>query len=64
MRAVQLTAYGNPVEGLEFVDIPEPDAPGRTRSSSASNFLPSTRTTSCSPWASMRCARASHRHRQ
>src|SRR3984893_3239923 len=28
MRAVQLTAYGNPVEGLEYVDIPEPDAPG------------------------------------
>src|SRR5882672_8816629 len=28
MRAVQLTAYGNPVEGLRYVDIPEPDAPG------------------------------------
>jgi NADPH:quinone reductase-like Zn-dependent oxidoreductase len=28
MRAVQLTAYGNPIEGLKFVDIPEPDAPG------------------------------------
>src|ERR1700737_2198190 len=28
MRAVQLTAFGNPVDGLEFVDIPEPDAPG------------------------------------
>src|SRR3984893_4316685 len=28
MRAVQLTAFGNPVEGLEYVDIPEPDAPG------------------------------------
>jgi NADPH:quinone reductase-like Zn-dependent oxidoreductase len=28
MRAVQLTAYGNPVEGLKYVDIPEPDAPG------------------------------------
>ena len=28
MRAVQLTAFGNPVEGLECVDIPEPDAPG------------------------------------
>jgi NADPH:quinone reductase-like Zn-dependent oxidoreductase len=27
MRAVQLTAYGNPVEGLKYVDIPEPDAP-------------------------------------
>jgi len=30
MRAVQLTAYGNPVEGLKYVDIPAPDAPGRT----------------------------------
>jgi NADPH:quinone reductase-like Zn-dependent oxidoreductase len=28
MRAVQLTAYGNPVEGLKLVDIPAPDAPG------------------------------------
>ena len=28
MRAVQLTAFGNPVEGLEYVDIPEPNAPG------------------------------------
>ena len=28
MRAVQLTAFGPPVDGLECVDIPEPDAPG------------------------------------
>ena len=28
MRAVQLTAFGNPVDGLEYVDMPEPDAPG------------------------------------
>ncbi len=28
MHAVQLTAYGNPVEGLKYVDIPEPEAPG------------------------------------
>src|SRR5258708_11498616 len=28
MRAVQLTAYGNPVEGLKYVDIPAPGAPG------------------------------------
>src|ERR1700681_1161387 len=28
MRAVHLTAYGNPVEGLKLVDIPAPDAPG------------------------------------
>jgi short-subunit dehydrogenase len=28
MRAVQLTAFGNPVDGLEYVDSPEPEAPG------------------------------------
>ena len=28
MHAVQLTAYGDPVEGLKYVDIPEPGAPG------------------------------------
>jgi NADPH:quinone reductase-like Zn-dependent oxidoreductase len=28
MRAVQLTAFGKPVDGLECVDIPEPDTPG------------------------------------
>src|SRR5258708_10751111 len=28
MRAVQLTAFGNPVDCREYVDIPEPDAPG------------------------------------
>ena len=28
MRAVQLTAFGNPVDGAKYVDIPEPDAPG------------------------------------
>jgi NADPH:quinone reductase-like Zn-dependent oxidoreductase len=28
MRAVRLTAFGNPVDGLEYVDIPQPDAPG------------------------------------
>ena len=28
MRAVQLTAYGNPIEGLNYVNLPEPDAPG------------------------------------
>jgi NADPH:quinone reductase-like Zn-dependent oxidoreductase len=27
MRAIQLTAYGNPVEGLKYVDLPEPEAP-------------------------------------
>src|SRR5258708_27933245 len=28
MRAVHLTAFGNPVESLEFVQIQEPAAPG------------------------------------
>jgi NADPH:quinone reductase-like Zn-dependent oxidoreductase len=28
MHAVQLMAYGKPVEGLKYVDIPEPDSPG------------------------------------
>src|SRR5713226_6020359 len=28
MRAIQLIAYGNPVEGLKYVDLPEPEAPG------------------------------------
>jgi NADPH:quinone reductase-like Zn-dependent oxidoreductase len=28
VQLVQLTAYGNPVDGLEYADIPEPDAPG------------------------------------
>jgi two-component system, NtrC family, sensor kinase len=26
MRAVQLTSFGDPVDGLQYVDIPEPDA--------------------------------------
>jgi NADPH:quinone reductase-like Zn-dependent oxidoreductase len=28
MHAVQLTAYGDPLEGLKYVDIPGPEAPG------------------------------------
>ena len=28
MRAVHLTAFGNPVESLQFVEIQEPPAPG------------------------------------
>ena len=28
MRAVQLTAYGDPVAGLKYVNLPEPEAPG------------------------------------
>src|SRR5579862_8677710 len=29
MRAIHLTAFGNPVESLEYVQIQEPPAPGR-----------------------------------
>jgi NADPH:quinone reductase-like Zn-dependent oxidoreductase len=28
MRAIHLTAYGNPIDGLKLVEIPEPPAPG------------------------------------
>jgi NADPH:quinone reductase-like Zn-dependent oxidoreductase len=28
MRAVQLTSFGDPINGLQYVDIPEPDPPG------------------------------------
>src|SRR5258708_10378483 len=28
MRAVHLTAYGNPIDGIEFVEIPETPEPG------------------------------------
>ncbi|SRR6266446_4789695 len=28
MRAVRLTAYGSPIDGFKFVEIPEPPAPG------------------------------------
>jgi NADPH:quinone reductase-like Zn-dependent oxidoreductase len=28
MHAVQLTSYGDPLEGLKYVEIPTPDAPG------------------------------------
>src|SRR5208337_1853001 len=28
MRAVQLTSYGNPLEGLKYVEIPAPEAAG------------------------------------
>jgi NADPH:quinone reductase-like Zn-dependent oxidoreductase len=40
MRAVQLTAYGNPVEGLKYVDIPAPDAPGPNQVLIAVEFCP------------------------
>jgi NADPH:quinone reductase-like Zn-dependent oxidoreductase len=28
MRAVQLTSFGDLVDGLAYVDVPEPDPPG------------------------------------
>jgi NADPH:quinone reductase-like Zn-dependent oxidoreductase len=40
MRAVQLTAYGNPVDGLEYADIPEPDAPGANQILAGVEFSP------------------------
>src|SRR5882724_11707997 len=40
MRAVHLTAFGNPVDGLEFVDSPEPDAPGPNQVLTGVEFSP------------------------
>jgi NADPH:quinone reductase-like Zn-dependent oxidoreductase len=40
MRAVQLTAYGNPIEGLQYVNIPEPEAPGPNQVLIAVEFSP------------------------
>src|SRR5258707_4047705 len=40
MRAVHLTAFGNPVDGLEFVDIPEPDSPGPNQVLTGVEFSP------------------------
>ena len=40
MRAVQLTAYGDPVEGLKYVDIPEPKAPGQNQVLMGVEFSP------------------------
>jgi NADPH:quinone reductase-like Zn-dependent oxidoreductase len=40
MRAVQLIAYGNPLEGLKYVDIPAPDAPGRNQVLIGVDFSP------------------------
>ena len=56
MRAVQLTAYGNPLEGLQYVDIPAPDAPGPNEVLIGVEFAPSTRATSCSHGAFMESA--------
>ena len=56
MRAVQLTAFGNAFDGLSMSTFASPTLPAPTRSSSASSFPPSTRTTSWSPRASMHTA--------
>src|SRR4029077_764799 len=40
MRAVHLTAFGNPVDGLEFVEISEPDAPGPNQVLTGVEFSP------------------------
>src|ERR1700752_1410441 len=40
MRAVHLTAFGNPVDGLEFVDISEPDSPGSNQVLMGVEFSP------------------------
>src|SRR5579863_8513759 len=40
MRAVQLTAYGDPLEGLKYVDIPAPEAPGRNEALIGVEFSP------------------------
>src|SRR6476646_12259631 len=40
MRAVHLTAFGNPVDGLEFVEISETDAPGPNQVLTGVEFSP------------------------
>ena len=40
MRAVQLTAYGNPAEALKYVDVPEPEAPGLNQVLIGGEFSP------------------------
>src|ERR1700693_5832059 len=40
MRAVHLTAFGNPVDSLEFVDISEPEAPGSNQVLTGVEFSP------------------------
>ncbi len=40
MRAVQLTSFGDPVDGLQYVDIPEPDAPGPNQALIGVEFSP------------------------
>jgi NADPH:quinone reductase-like Zn-dependent oxidoreductase len=40
MHAVQLTAYGDPLEGLKYVDIPEPEVPGLNQALIGVEFSP------------------------
>src|ERR1700730_9229379 len=42
MRAVQLTSFGDPVDGLEYVDIREPGAPGPNQVLIGVEFPPTT----------------------
>ena len=35
MKAIHLTAYGNPVQNLQMVEVPEPNAPFCPRGSCA-----------------------------
>ena len=64
MRAVHLTAFGNPVDGLEFVDISEPDAPGPNQVLTESSSPRSIPTTSWSRRASIDPALPPGRHWQ
>ena len=40
MHAIHLTAFGNPAEGLEFVQIPEPASPGAGQALIGVEFSP------------------------
>ncbi len=40
MRAIHLTAFGNPAQGLEFVQIPEPASPGAGQALIGVEFSP------------------------
>jgi NADPH:quinone reductase-like Zn-dependent oxidoreductase len=57
MRAVHLTAYGNPVEGLKYVDIPAPEAPGPNQVLIGVEFSPLNPSDLLLAGASMHCAR-------
>ena len=64
MRAVQLTSFGNPVDGLEYVDIPEPDATGPNQVLIGVEFSPSTQRPYGRTGHLCSAPRASDSHRQ